>query len=259
MYKALYQGRAIVLKLAGELNLDVTERQKKDAAKELRILSRLRHECVVTVRTAYPAVHADSLCLVACMRPAEEISSKPVHSSAAAVHKQIWPPSCNLYCHVALSGCDVQLIGASFFQGQLGILMELMSQDLFSAMAAKAVSWNPVGLRIAVDIAAGLTYLHSQNVIHNDIKSCNIVIQRPDMADPGQPLRAKIADVGLCRFITGTQLTTADQGPRYTFNWASPEQIMCKPLTPALVVFSLGVSLACHLHGHLLHIRLAAC
>ena len=93
----MYQGKAIALKLAGELNVDVTERQKKDAAKELRILSRLRHECVVTVRTANPAVHADRVQLVACMRPAEEMSSNSAQ-----------PLSVSKFCHPLqpVSPCD---------------------------------------------------------------------------------------------------------------------------------------------------------
>ena len=55
-------------------------------------------------------------------------------------------------------------------------------------------------------------------------------------------MNAKIGDVGLSRLISGTHLTTASEaGPRFTFNWASPEQIQCKPLTCASDTFSFGV------------------
>ena len=55
-------------------------------------------------------------------------------------------------------------------------------------------------------------------------------------------MNAKVGDVGLSRLISGTHLTTASQaGPRFTFNWASPEQIQCKPLTCASDIFSFGV------------------
>ena len=70
----------------------------------------------------------------------------------------------------------VQLIGASFLQGKLGILMELMSQDLHTALASNAIVWGPVGLRIAQDIASGLAYIHRVGVIHLDSKSYNCLV-----------------------------------------------------------------------------------
>ena len=238
VYKALYQGRPIALKLAGSLSDNVTERQKKDAARELKTLSTLQHECVVKVRTATPCVQINIYCMYA-------------QSNPTTCYLQTERAGMSFISSCQLPLCVVQLIGASFFHGQLGILMELMSQDLFSAMAANTVSWGPVGLRIALDVASGLEYLHSLNIIHCDLKSFNILID--------QERNAKIADVGLSQFITGTQLTqTTDQGPRYTFNWASPEQIMCKPLTPASDVFSMGVRPACHVHA-MLEPEVSAC
>ena len=70
----------------------------------------------------------------------------------------------------------MQLIGASFIQGQLGILMELMSQDLHTALASNTVVWGPVGLRIAQDIASGLSYIHSVGIMHLDLKSYNCLV-----------------------------------------------------------------------------------
>jgi serine/threonine protein kinase len=47
------------------------------------------------------------------------------------------------------------------------------------------------GARIAMDVASGLHFLHSKNIVHMDIKSPNILLNRH--------YQAKIADVGLAK------------------------------------------------------------
>ena len=52
VYKAVYSGREVALKLAGQTNAEITQRQARDAARELRTLQALRHDCVVEVSLA---------------------------------------------------------------------------------------------------------------------------------------------------------------------------------------------------------------
>ena len=55
-------------------------------------------------------------------------------------------------------------------------------------------------------------------------------------------LNAKLGSMDLSRFITDANLSDySDKGPRCTFNWASPEQLLCKPVTCASDIFSFGV------------------
>ena len=131
----------------------------------------------------------------------------------------------------------MQCLGALIWQGKLGILMEYMSHgDLRHAIAHDRVVWSPAGMRIALDIASGLSYLHNTcRIVHADLKSPNILLQ-----DWGSGLRAKIGDVGLSHIISGSHLTVTTDTP-YTFNWASPEQIDSRQLTCASDVFSFGV------------------
>ena len=66
-------------------------------------------------------------------------------------------------------------------------------------------------LPIALDIANGMAYLHSKNVIHRDLKPSNILLTQGN--------RAKVADFGMSVANTGQDLT-AETG---TYRWMAPE------------------------------------
>ena len=54
--RALYLGREVALKVAGEYNKAVTPRQEREAEQELNILRQLQHRCVVRVSPLLQAV-----------------------------------------------------------------------------------------------------------------------------------------------------------------------------------------------------------
>ena len=53
---------------------------------------------------------------------------------------------------------------------------------------------------IAHGVATGLAYLHARQIIHFDIKSSNVLLDRAG-------LTAKIADVGLSKITRGSQVS----------------------------------------------------
>lgn len=54
------------------------------------------------------------------------------------------------------------------------------------------VGWPlPLGLKLLLDVATGMAYLHSKHIVHGDLKSANIMVDEQ---------RALIADFGLSRF-----------------------------------------------------------
>jgi serine/threonine protein kinase len=59
-------------------------------------------------------------------------------------------------------------------------------------------------LRRAADVAAGVSYLHSRNVCHGDLK-CENVLLRSEPADPDSCM-AKVADFGLSRALAYGQV-----------------------------------------------------
>ncbi|KAL0062706.1 hypothetical protein AAF712_010401 [Marasmius tenuissimus] len=87
----------------------------------------------------------------------------------------------------------------------------------------KATNREDIDYHILVyDVASGLAYLHSKNIVHGDLKGVNILIT--------SSLRACIADFGLSRIVEthGLGLTTSGARPTGTMRWQAPELLYGK-------------------------------
>ena len=74
-----------------------------------------------------------------------------------------------------------------------------------------------MGRRIALDVARGLHFLHSNKIVHFDLKSANILLARDNTA--------KIADVGLAKILHQQFLSSLYNVG--TFAWSAPEVSSC--------------------------------
>lgn len=94
-------------------------------------------------------------------------------------------------------------------------------------------SWN-TRMKIAIETANALAYLHASDVIHRDVKTNNILLDNN--------FCVKVADFGLSRLFPNdvTHVSTAPQG---TPGYVDPEYHECYQLTNKSDVYSFGVVL----------------
>ncbi|KAL0038677.1 hypothetical protein WJX79_002702 [Trebouxia sp. C0005] len=121
-----------------------------------------------------------------------------------------------------------------YMQG--GDLLSCIQHDCYPTAVGK-FKWYKKGRRIALDVAKGMVFMHEQKVVHNDIKSKNILLTKDAAV-------AKISDVGTSRILETTAATLSFP-MLCTYAYAAPEQLMGTRdvCTDKVDMFSFGVVL----------------
>jgi serine/threonine protein kinase len=125
------------------------------------------------------------------------------------------------------------------------IVTELVEgQTLRDQMAGKPIGWRRA-VRIASQIAAGLSVAHTAGIIHRDIKPENVIVQAND--------HVKMLDFGIAKWVRGSNEafgrdSTGGVETRMgvtpgTLKYMSPEQTRGENLDSRTDVFSLGLVL----------------
>ncbi len=97
------------------------------------------------------------------------------------------------------------------------IVMEYMPNgSLFDLLhSSQTLLWD-MRMRIAIEMAKGLIYLHEENIVHRDIKSLNVLLD--------EHYRARLTDFGLSKVKTETRsVSTKSSQAVGTIPWMAPE------------------------------------
>lgn len=127
-------------------------------------------------------------------------------------------------------------VGACTKPPNLMIITEFMSRGtLFDVLhqSNMRVTW-PMRKKFALDTCKGMRYLHEINLLHRDLKSSNLMLDKD--------FNCKVGDFGLTRTSRGTadvQMT----GQCGTFQYMAVEVLANKPYSEKADVFSFGILL----------------
>ena len=120
------------------------------------------------------------------------------------------------------------------------IIMERMWKSLYSFIEQKLLSVFPLSLKLhmMLDVAKGLSYLHSQNIIHRDLTLSNILLTTE--------LKAKISDFGGAQKLDATECNSKSCSIPGNFLYMPPESFAGNPICgPKLDVFCFGCNILC--------------
>jgi len=122
------------------------------------------------------------------------------------------------------------------------LVMEYMPKgSLFNVLQDKqqALNWE-LRIRIAVDMASGLAFLHSKAILHRDIKSLNVLLDEQG--------KAKLTDFGLSKVKNEAKSlasTKNDQKSKElvgTLPWMAPELFAGEKYAYKSDIYSLGIT-----------------
>uniref|UniRef100_A0AAQ4R382 LIM domain kinase 1 n=1 Tax=Gasterosteus aculeatus aculeatus TaxID=481459 RepID=A0AAQ4R382_GASAC len=152
----------------------------------------------------------------------------------------------------------LKFIGVLYKDKRLNFIAEYIKGGTLREIIKKMDSNYPWKRRVsfAKDIAAGMTYLHSMNIIHRDLNSHNCLVRENNTV--------VVADFGLSRLMVDDKheetlsqgklpgLKKHDRRKRYTVvgnpYWMAPEMIHGKSYDERVDIFSFGIML-CEIIG----------
>ena len=173
-----------------------------------------------------------------------EVAVKRIHNQIVSHHNiQLFQREMNMAARLRHPNL-VQFLGATM-EGEMMIVMELMSTSLRSQLQKDVYFMPPLVMSISLDVARALTYLHQiqpDAVVHRDISSANVLLEQL----PGGKWRAKVTDYGSVNIVR--QLNTQNPGsPVYS----APETSNPSLQSPKMDIFSFGALVLEMLTGRL--------
>ncbi|XP_068640495.1 proline-rich receptor-like protein kinase PERK3 [Aristolochia californica] len=133
-------------------------------------------------------------------------------------------------CHRSLA----TLVGYCVQRREHILVYEYMAGGtLASALRHGELSWDH-RVRIAVDVAEGLAYLHSTRVVHRDVKPGNVLL-----TENGE---AKLSDLGVSKVVP-SEMTHVSTEVKGTLGYLDPDCFPAGQVSEASDVYSFGIVL----------------
>ncbi|NXY08771.1 LIMK1 kinase, partial [Pteruthius melanotis] len=143
----------------------------------------------------------------------------------------------------------LKFIGVLYKEKRLNFITEYIKGGTLRSLIKSMDSHYPWSQRVsfAKDIAAGMAYLHSMNIIHRDLNSHNCLVR--------ENKSVVVADFGLARLMVDEKnqpehlknLKKPDRKKRYTVvgnpYWMAPEMINGRSYDEKVDIFSFGIVL----------------
>lgn len=130
----------------------------------------------------------------------------------------------------------LRFVGACTKPPNLMIITEFMARgtlfDLLHQSQAR-VTW-PMRKKFALDTCKGMRYLHDSKLLHRDLKSSNLMLDKE--------MNCKVGDFGLTRISKGSAAVQMT-GQCGTFQYMAVEVLANKPYSEKADVFSFGILL----------------
>jgi len=129
----------------------------------------------------------------------------------------------------------ITFYGYSIEENDFHVITEWLAQGSLSGLLQKErykFSYNII-LRISTDIAKGMKYVHECNLVHQDLRSANILVS--------DNWTSKIADFGLS--VQEETLSRGNAAAVGALRWLAPEAILRQQCTNKIDVYSYGLLL----------------
>ncbi len=91
-----------------------------------------------------------------------------------------------------------------------------------------------------VDLTLAVDYIHSQGIVHRDVKPSNIMVQRTGGSEDGR-LTCKLADFGLAKFYQLDSSLTNERGIVGTPAYCAPEQVDGFEVDHRVDLYAIGI------------------
>jgi serine/threonine protein kinase len=120
------------------------------------------------------------------------------------------------------------------------LVMELIDGEDLRKLLKRGPLPSAAVAQVGADLADALAYIHSQGVVHRDVKPANILMFHSGENDTR--LYPKLTDFGIARMVDAT-MATAVGATIGTANYLSPEQAQSGDIEERSDIYSLGLVL----------------